>query len=160
MTGRPRPGDAEAFGVPEDLQRGRLVRKTLGLLDHGPHTVEGLDPRCDASSQDVHWAHSPAWSRFAHISTAVSMPMASSFPTFMAREKPCVGRCEPRRRGRGPCARGASRTLRSAKAFASAVGHEGGAVLQVDVGHGQTSAAASTSTGTSCPSRRRRWHAW
>ena len=39
------------------------------------------------SSQDSHWAHSALWSRLTHISTAASIPMISSLPTFNERPK-------------------------------------------------------------------------
>ena len=42
--------------------------------------------RATLSSHDVHRFHSASWSRFIHISTAISIPMASSFPTFIERE--------------------------------------------------------------------------
>ena len=43
------------------------------------------------SSQLSHSFHSAAWSRFVHISTAASMPMISSLPTFMDRPKAWCG---------------------------------------------------------------------
>jgi len=39
-------------------------------------------------NHDVHFVHSASWSRFIHISTAMSIAMASSLPTFIPREKP------------------------------------------------------------------------
>jgi DNA mismatch repair protein MutH len=40
------------------------------------------------SSHDIHRLHSALWSRFIHISTAISIPIASSLPTFIERLKP------------------------------------------------------------------------
>ena len=39
-------------------------------------------------SHAIHRFHSALWSLLTHISTAISIPMASSLPTFMARAKP------------------------------------------------------------------------
>ena len=37
------------------------------------------------SSHEVHVFHSASWSLFSHISTAISIPIASSLPTFIER---------------------------------------------------------------------------
>ena len=59
---------------------------TISVVRPMPSTV--LTRWAISSSHAVHCRHSASWSRRTHCSTAVSMPMASSLPTFIARAKP------------------------------------------------------------------------
>ena len=52
------------------------------LHDLGRHAVDRLHLRGDVIEPAVQRFHSASWSRFTHISTAISMPMASSLPTL------------------------------------------------------------------------------
>ena len=73
-------------------QRRRLVRQAVGLRRSRWSRRRRSSP-CAAmwSSQPVQRFHSASWSRFTHISTAISIPIASSLPTLKPRAEPWCG---------------------------------------------------------------------
>ena len=84
-------------GVPVRSPDGQILG-LLGIYCHQPRsgltadelrTLEGLAEM--VSSQLSHSFVSAWWSRFTHISTAASMPMISSLPTFRERPKAWCG---------------------------------------------------------------------
>ena len=76
------------FGSQRIWSDGMRLESPSGCVTEVVTPSIAVTRRAIVSSHETHAFHSASWSRFIHISTAISIPMASSLPTFIPRAKP------------------------------------------------------------------------